>query len=86
MHSVHGDCRRKYLTLHSVEVCATAWYFIHDILKSTFHSYVQRYKEGVRSISHGNRGCKRQRIGTVQVMGTIAVIVKENADQMPHQM
>ena len=86
MHSVHGDRRRKYLTLHGVEVCATAWYLIHGIPKSTFHSYVQRYNEGVLSTAHGNRGCKRPRIGTVQVMGTIAAIVKENADQMPHQM
>ena len=86
MHSVHGDCRRKYLTLHGVEVCATAWYLIHGIPKSTFHSYVQRYNEGVLSTAHGNRGCKRPRIGTVQVMGTIAAIVKENADHMPHQM
>ena len=86
MHSVHGDRRRKYLTLHGVEVCATAWYLIHGIPKSTFHSYVQRYNEGVLSIAHGNRGCKRLWIGTVQVMGTIAAIMKENADQMPHQM
>ena len=86
MHSVHGDRRRKYLTLHSVEVYATAWYLIHGIAKSTFHSYVQRYNEGVLSTAHGNRGCKRPRIGTVQVMGTIAAIVKENADHMPHQM
>ena len=35
---------------------------------------------------HGNRGCKRPRIETVQVMGTIAAIVKKNANQMPHQM
>ena len=86
MHSVHGDCRRKYLTLHGVEVCTTAWYLIHGIPKSTFHSYVQRYNEGVLSTTHGNRGCKRPRIGTVQVMSTIAAIVKENVDQMPHQM
>ena len=86
MHSLHGDRRRKYLTLHGVEVCATAWYLIHGIPKSTFHSYMQRYNEGVLSTAHGNRGCKRPRIGIVQVMGTIAAIVKENADQMPHQM
>ena len=65
MHSVHGDRRRKYLMLHGVEVCATAWYLIHGIPKSTFHSYVQRYNEGVLSTTHGNRGCKRPRIGTV---------------------
>ena len=86
MHSVHGDRRRKYLTLHGVEVCATTWYLIHGIPKSTFHSYVQRYNEGILSTAHGNRGYKRPRIGTVQVMGTIAAIMKENVDQMPHQM
>ena len=86
MHLVHGDCRSKYLTLYGVEVCTTAWYLIHGISKSTFHTYVQRYNEGVLSTAHGNRGCKRPRIGTIQVMGTIATIVKENAYQMPHQM
>ena len=59
MHSVDGDHRRKYLTLHGVEVCATVWYLIHGIPKSTFHSYVQRYNEGVLSTGHGNKGCKR---------------------------
>ena len=83
MHSIDGDHRRKYLTLHGLEVCTIAWYLIHGIPKSTFHSYVQRYNEGIMSTAHGNKGCKRPRIGTVQVMGTIAAIVKENADQMP---
>ena len=46
----------------------------------------ERYNKGVLSTAHGNKGCKRSRIGTVQVMDTIATIVKENADQMPHQM
>ena len=86
MHSVDGDRRRKYLTLHGVEVCAIAWYLIHGIPKSTFHSYVRRYNKRILSTAHGNRGCKQPRIGTVQIMGTIAAIVKENACQMPHQM
>ena len=59
---------------------------IHGIPKFAFHNYVQRYNEGFMSIAHGNRGCKQPWIGIVQVMGTIAAIVKENADQMPHQM
>ena len=84
MHLVDGDCRRKYLTLHGVEVWTTSWYLIHGIPKSTFYSYVQRYNEGVLSTGHGNRGCKRSRIGTIQVMGTIGAIEKENANQMPH--
>ena len=40
MHFVDGDHRRNYLMLHGVEVCATTWYLIHGIPKSTFHSYV----------------------------------------------
>ena len=47
MHSVNGDHRRKYLTLHGMEVCTTTWYLIHGIAKSTFHKYMQRYNEGV---------------------------------------
>ena len=86
MHSVDGDHRRKYLTLQGIEVCTTAWYLIHGIPKSTFHSYVQRYNEWILSTAYGNKDCKRPRIGTVQVMGTIAAIVKENVDQMSHQM
>ena len=86
MHSVDGDRRRKYLTLHGVEVCATVWYLIHSIPKSTFHSYVQGYNKGILSTAQRNRGCKRPRIRIVQAMGTIAAIVKENADHMLHQM
>ena len=86
MHSINGDCRRKYLVLRGLEVCATAWYLIHGILKSTFHSYVQRYNKGILSTVHGNKGYKQPRIRTVQVMGIIVAIVEENADQMPHQI
>ena len=25
MHSIDGNCRRKYLTLHGLEVCTTMW-------------------------------------------------------------
>ena len=42
MHSINGDRRRKYLTLHGLEVCTSTWYLIHGIPKSTFHNYVQR--------------------------------------------
>ena len=47
---------------------------------------MQRYNEGVLSTAHGIRGYKRPWIGTIQVMGTIAAIMKENTDQMLHQM
>ena len=58
MHSVYGDHRRKYLTLHGVEVCTIAWYLIHGIPKSTFiatcrditkGSYQQRMETGATS-------------------------------------
>ena len=58
MHSIDDDHRRTYLTLYGLEVCATTWYLIHGIPKSTFHSYVQRYNEGILSIAHGNKGYK----------------------------
>ena len=86
MHSINRDRRRKYLTLHGVEDCAIAWYLIHGIPKLTFHTYVQRYNKGILSIVHGNKAYKRLHIGIVQVMDTIATIMKENVDQMPHQM
>jgi hypothetical protein len=86
MHSMDGDRKRKYMTLHGAEVCSTAWYRIHGIPKSTFFAYVEKFNEGVVNSTHGNKGCKRPRIGTVQVQGTMASIVRENADQMPHQM
>jgi hypothetical protein len=78
--------KRKYVTLVGTEVCSVAWYTIHGIPSSTFFSYLSLFKEGVQSSTHGNRGIKRPRLGTVQAMGTIAAIVKENADLMPHQM
>ena len=86
MYFINGDCRRKYLKLHGLEVCTTAWYLIHSIPKSTFHNYVQRYNKRILSTMHGNNGSKQPQIGTVQIMGTIVAIVKENGDQMHHQM
>ena len=86
MHFVNGDFKRKYLTLHGLEVCTTAWYLIHGILKSTFHSDIERYNERVISIAHGNKSTKRPGMGIVQVMGTIVAILKENANQMPYQL
>ena len=86
MYSIDGDHRRKYLTLHGLEVCTFAWYLIHGIPKCTFHSYIQRYNEGVLSTMHENKGYKRVWIGTVQIIGTIAAIMKENANWMPYEM
>ena len=36
--------------------------------------------------AHENKGIKRPRIGTVQAMGTMAAIIHDNTDLMPHQM
>jgi hypothetical protein len=86
MYSMDGDRKRKYMTLHRAEVYSIAWYRIHGIPKSTFFVYVKKFNEGVVTSADGNRGCKHPRIGTVQVQGTMATIIMENADQMPHQM
>ena len=86
LHSVAGDRKRKFVTLEGAEVCACAWYKIHGIPKSTFHSYIDKYIIDVVSGTHGNKGVKRPRIQTVQVTGTMKAIIDENADQMPHQM
>jgi hypothetical protein len=86
MHSIEGDRKKKYFTLHGIEVCITAWYIIHGILKSTFFTYVDKFNNGIINSSHGNKGCKRPCIGTVQVMGSMTTIINENANQMPHQM
>ena len=47
MHFIDGDCKKKYLMLHGLEVCALAWYLIDGIPKLIFHSYVQRYNKEV---------------------------------------
>jgi hypothetical protein len=44
------------------------------------------YKEGVVLGTHGNKGIKQPRIGTIQVTGSMKTIFHENVDQMPHQM
>ena len=85
MHFINGDEKRKYIILHGLDVCATTWYLIHGIPKSTFRSYVERHNEGFLSIVHGNKSYKQLRVGIVQVMAT-ASIVKENRDHMLHQM
>jgi hypothetical protein len=65
MHSIERDRKRKYFTLHGTGVCVTAWYIIHGIPKSTFFTYVDKFNSGIINLSHGNKECKRPRIGTV---------------------
>ena len=86
MHRVKWTRKRKYITLEGVEVCGRAWYIIHGMPKSTYHNYLDKYKEGVVCASHRNKGIKRPRIRTVQVAGTMKAIIDNVADQMPHQM
>ena len=86
LHAVGAKRKWKYITLEGVEVCGTAWYIIHGIPKSTYHNYIEKYKEGVLLSTHGNKGIKRPRFRTVQVTGTIKAIVDSSSDQMPHQM
>ena len=86
LHLVGAKRKWKYIMLEGVEVCDTAWYIIHGIPKSTYHNYIEKYKEGVLLSTHGNKGIKRPRFRTVQVTGTIKAIVESSSDQMPHQM
>ena len=86
LHTIEEIPKHKYIILKGVEVCGTAWYIIYRIPKSTYHNYIKKYHEGMVSSAHGNKGIKRPRIGTIQAMGTIATIIHDNADLMPHQM
>ena len=86
LHTVDGNRKQKYITLEGAEVCGTAWYIIHGLLKSTYHNYIDKYKQGVVSTTHGNKEVRRPRVGIVQVTGTMKAIINSNADQMPHQM
>ena len=86
LHVLSTNWKRKYVTLEGKEVCGTAWYIIHGIPKSTYHNYIEKYKEGVLSSTHGNKGIKRPRMRTIQSTSTIKAIVDSNSDQMPHQM
>ena len=54
LHAVGVKWKRKYITLEGVEVCGTVRYIFHGIPKSTYHNYIEKYKEGVFSSMHGN--------------------------------
>jgi len=86
IHYFNGDRNRKVITFKGLSICITAGYLIHGISKSTYHGYMIKYKVGVVSGKHGNKGVKRPKIGTVQVTRTMKAIIDENTDQMPHQM
>jgi len=86
IHNFEGDQNQKAITLEGAKICIPAWYLIHGISKSTYHGYMSKYKDDIVSGSHGNKGVKRPRIGTVQVTSTMNAIIDENANQMPHQM
>ena len=78
--------KRKYVTLLGRDICATAWYKINGIPKSTFHEYMDQYKKGIVSSTHGNKDVKRPRLGTVQALVTITAIINDSTDYMPNQM
>jgi hypothetical protein len=85
-HYVEGNRKRKYVTLSGSDVCSVAWYTIHGIRKLTFHAYMDEFRRGVISGTHGNKGIKRPRLATIQAMGSMTSIINDSADQMPHQM
>ena len=60
-----NNWKQKYVTLLGQDICATAWYKIHGIPKSTFHEYMDQYKKGIVSSTHGNKDVKQPRLGTV---------------------
>ena len=62
LHVVDGSPKWKYITLEGAKVCGTAWYIIHGIPKSTYHNYIEKYKEGVVSTTHGNKEIKRPKV------------------------
>ena len=86
MHYVGNNWKRKFVILMGLEVCATVWWRIHGILKSTFHTHMDQYKRGIVSGIHSHEGIKRPRLSIVQAIGTIDAIIDECTDQMLHQM
>ena len=59
---------------------------IHGIPKSMFHIYVDYYMRGTISQTHSNAGSKHLQLSTIQAVDTIAAIIDECTNQMPHQM
>jgi hypothetical protein len=56
LHHLGHNGKRQYVTSLGTKVYATAWQKIHNIPKSTFHTYVEQYKGGTVSSTHGNVG------------------------------
>ena len=51
-----------------------------------FHRYIDQYKRGIALRIHGNESIKHLKLLIVQYIDTIAAIINECVDQMPHQM
>ena len=69
MHYIRNNWKKKFVTLVGLKVCAVAWWRIHGILKSTFHTYTDHYKRGIVSRIHGNENIKRLLLSTVASSG-----------------
>lgn len=80
MGSGHG------VVLEGKIICLCAWWKIHGVSRATFMTYKQRYRNGKRSSTHGNKGMRKPRARTIQAQATMESIIRMNADQMPHQM
>ena len=76
---------RKVITVENIDVCCTAWYFIHGMSKTEFYRQSGYAKEGHLSRHHGNLGLTKPREATRQTIATLATIIVPLANAMPHK-
>ena len=76
---------KDVVTLEGVDVCPAAWRAIHGVSKATFYRYREMSKAGMRAEEHGNLGTKKPRMHILQATATLRLLIKNEADRMPHK-
>ena len=76
---------KDVVTLEGVDVCPAAWRAIHGVSKAIFYRYREMSKVGMRAEEHGNLGTKKPRMHTLQATATLWLLIKNEADRMPHK-
>lgn len=77
--------RKRFITLNNREVCENAWYIIHGVCRSAYHSYKAAALAGRVNGTHGNFGIARPRPHTIQAEANLSTIIQDNADRMPNE-
>ena len=68
----------------TINVCQNAWFKYHGIKRSTFFSFKKMFLDGTHKVVNGNRGLKKYRPNTIEIVSNINMIAEKSSNKAPH--